>query len=670
MFYYPNVLQRHVGCFSTVWLAATKGTKIAKREYLKVNVINTCRKIIQYILQQVPPPYQGCPVPRLSLYLSAQLSYGVICVFHRQCDLLIEEMSGTLDRLHKSETLLKIDLLQADHSLLLPNGLVLMQMLEDAPDPFFGVMAASPELPDPMGIPQVRKLLETSPDIVRYERTPPKRRRRSPREESDHLASPEAITMREEKPILLPAGEIGPDIPEVSEFDLELLLSDLPTFPEAETLPEPPKREVPSDKREPTKEPKVPKKAKEPQGEKDLAEEERTLEIESKRRELGQLEKEVELLREEQKLLERQRELEKQKERTDEDTRKSQLLEAIQREEKALKEAKKELERLQMTGAAEELLLEKERQIKQLKELQKEREHQWEAEAIRQLQREEKKERERLQEREREKEQLREAEQTIEQLRQSLAGIEEEKRKAEESKRISEMTVPAEEPLFKPMSEASLSILYQKVAFLLVLPELSTAREGRRPIRHPGRRFKLIIDKEIQIESNALREQTGDPTIYTQPLPPVTLPYMMPRTPNSLLDSPTFEHFMAPGLTALWSRCAKLEPLKFIRERDEETMSEVVRAVTESGASIMLSSEFSLEVSEEERSRAILFTPVEGRSIQSIQEEHLLPIVSEMPDVSMEMPETTETLEADIQREDFWKIINTEMPHEDYHGPS
>lgn len=41
MFYYPSVLQRHTGCFATIWLAATRGTRLVKREYLKVNVVKT-----------------------------------------------------------------------------------------------------------------------------------------------------------------------------------------------------------------------------------------------------------------------------------------------------------------------------------------------------------------------------------------------------------------------------------------------------------------------------------------------------------------------------------------------------------------------------------------------------------------------------------------------------
>ncbi|XP_075424108.1 meiotic recombination protein REC8 homolog [Ascaphus truei] len=126
MFYYPNVLQRHTGCFSTIWLAATRGKKIVRREYLKVNVIRTCQQIIRYVLHEVSPAFAGAPTPRLSLYLSAQLSFGVVCVYHRQCDILIEEMRGTVDRLHRAEKQMRIDLLDSEQQSLLPDGLSLM----------------------------------------------------------------------------------------------------------------------------------------------------------------------------------------------------------------------------------------------------------------------------------------------------------------------------------------------------------------------------------------------------------------------------------------------------------------------------------------------------------------------------------------------------------------
>ncbi|XP_018412168.1 PREDICTED: meiotic recombination protein REC8 homolog [Nanorana parkeri] len=689
MFYFPNVLQRHTGCFSTVWLAATKGTRIVKREYLKVNVMNTCRKIMQYILQQVPPPYHGCPIPRLSLYLSAQLSYGVVCVYHRQCDLLIEEMKVTLERLYKSENQLKIDLLQPDQYLLLPDSLILMQMLEDAPDPFFGMMEVPPELPNPYMIPQIRALLETSgPELVRYEKSPPRRRRTSRREaESDHLASPEAITMREEEPILLPPVEIGQDLPELSAFDLELLASDLPAFPEAETLPEPGKRGVREPKENGLPEKEKPKK---PQKEREV-----------------------------KKADERERELD---------------MDEIERKRKELQEMERDV--------AKELLLEQLKEIERLKELEKERERQWEAEKLLQLQQEKERERKRLKECERDIDQIRKAEREIEALKKSLVEIEEERRRTEgeqvddrrrsvtEARRSPTPGLPEEmvseldaamqmedvaaEPIALPSggisswdgqlrwlkmlnleenwvkivsidegargyqstggrvpytyanAESKLTFFLegapempspQQVSPQLRSPQLVVPELADRPIRRPGRRSRLKIDKDTQIQSKIMQKQTSNPNVFTQPMGPITLPHLTLRTAASLFESPTYEQFMCPELTALWTRCALLEPLQYIREREEETMSELemVRAATDFGVSIMQSSELSLEVSEEERFKTIIFTPEEGRAL-SVQEDTLLPIVSEMPEPIVEMPETEDILLEDVQRKLYSQI--------------
>lgn len=89
MFYYPNVLQRHTGCFATIWLAATRGSRLVKREYLNVNVVKTCEEILNYVLVRVQPPVAGLPRPRFSLYLSAQLQIGVIRVYFQQCQYLV-----------------------------------------------------------------------------------------------------------------------------------------------------------------------------------------------------------------------------------------------------------------------------------------------------------------------------------------------------------------------------------------------------------------------------------------------------------------------------------------------------------------------------------------------------------------------------------------------------
>lgn len=161
MFYYPTVLQRHTGCFATIWLAATRGSRLVKREYLQVNVVKTCEEILNYVLVRVQPPQAGLPRPRFSLYLSAQLQIGVIRVYSQQCRYLVEDIQHILERLHRAQLQIRIDMVETDlPSLLLPSRLAMMETLEDAPDPFFGMMSVDPRLPSPFDIPQIRHLLE------------------------------------------------------------------------------------------------------------------------------------------------------------------------------------------------------------------------------------------------------------------------------------------------------------------------------------------------------------------------------------------------------------------------------------------------------------------------------------------------------------------------------
>ncbi|MEJ1280317.1 interferon regulatory factor 9 [Cricetulus griseus] len=137
------------------WLAATRGSRLVKREYLKVNVVKTCEEILNYVLVRVQPPMPGLPRPRFSLYLSAQLQIGVIRVYSQQCQYLVEDIQHILERLHRAQMRIRIDMEEADlPSLLLPNCLAMMETLEDAPEPFFGTMSVDPGLPSPFDIPQ------------------------------------------------------------------------------------------------------------------------------------------------------------------------------------------------------------------------------------------------------------------------------------------------------------------------------------------------------------------------------------------------------------------------------------------------------------------------------------------------------------------------------------
>ncbi|XP_059952407.1 meiotic recombination protein REC8 homolog isoform X1 [Mesoplodon densirostris] len=226
MFYYPSVLQRHTGCFATIWLAATRGTRLVKREYLKVNVVKTCEEILNYVLVRVQPPLPGLPRPRFSLYLSAQLQIGVIRVYLQQCQYLVEDFQHILERLHRAQLQIRIDMVETElPSLLLPNHLARMETLEDAPDPFFGMMSVEPRLPSPFNIPQIQHLLEAvTPERVLEEIPPevPIEPERIP----VTAPSPEAITLPEVEPIRMLKIEGERDLAEISRRELDLLIAE------------------------------------------------------------------------------------------------------------------------------------------------------------------------------------------------------------------------------------------------------------------------------------------------------------------------------------------------------------------------------------------------------------------------------------------------------------
>ncbi|KAK2500074.1 hypothetical protein MC885_016460 [Smutsia gigantea] len=221
MFYYPNVLQRHTGCFATIWLAATRGSRLMKREYLKVNVVKTCEEILNYVLVRVQPLLPGLSRPRFSLYLSAQLQIGVIRVYFQQCQYLVEDIQHILERLRRAQLQMRIDMAEAElPNLLLPNRLAMMETLEDAPDPFFGMMSVDPTLPSPFNIPQIRHLLEAATP----ERVPEEPRK--PEKILVTVLPPEAITIQEVEPIRMLQIEGEQELPEVTRRDLDLLIAE------------------------------------------------------------------------------------------------------------------------------------------------------------------------------------------------------------------------------------------------------------------------------------------------------------------------------------------------------------------------------------------------------------------------------------------------------------
>ncbi|XP_061445310.1 meiotic recombination protein REC8 homolog isoform X2 [Rhineura floridana] len=176
-----------------------------------------------FILVRAPPPMPGAPRPRFSLYLSAQLQYGVVRVYSRQCQYLIEEIQHILERLNRARQQIRIDLTDLEQQgLLLPDQLALMGSLEEAPDPFFGMM--EPVLPSPVSIPHVRSILEAAtPERSPLERLPPSLWGWKAGE-LPITVSPETITLKEPEPITLLKIEGERDLPEITAQEIDLLV--------------------------------------------------------------------------------------------------------------------------------------------------------------------------------------------------------------------------------------------------------------------------------------------------------------------------------------------------------------------------------------------------------------------------------------------------------------
>uniref|UniRef100_UPI003AAFEB5E meiotic recombination protein REC8 homolog n=1 Tax=Centroberyx gerrardi TaxID=166262 RepID=UPI003AAFEB5E len=229
MFYYPQVLKRRTGCFSTIWLVATKGIKVPRRDFLKVNVKSTCDDIMDYLMERVPPPRPGLPRPRFSLYLSSQLQYGVIIVYHRQCDILLEDLQTVVDRLAKQRTSQKIDLDNHNkQALLFPDALSLLEEAEGALDPLFGMMQFQDVMPSPSTLIQMGQEFMRGASPEQPELTSPA----APLEDG-MTASPDTITLREREPVTIPTAEFeGADLADHHPDIIDFLLAQTDDFPE------------------------------------------------------------------------------------------------------------------------------------------------------------------------------------------------------------------------------------------------------------------------------------------------------------------------------------------------------------------------------------------------------------------------------------------------------
>ncbi|KAL3864935.1 hypothetical protein ACJMK2_006578 [Sinanodonta woodiana] len=101
MFYSQDILSKRGGKFGIIWLAATRIHQLTRRDISNVTVSKACNDIIDYILLRAPPIRPGGTRPRLSLYLSSQLMFGVVQVYYRQQEYLLVDLSACLVKAQK-----------------------------------------------------------------------------------------------------------------------------------------------------------------------------------------------------------------------------------------------------------------------------------------------------------------------------------------------------------------------------------------------------------------------------------------------------------------------------------------------------------------------------------------------------------------------------------------
>ncbi|XP_072234368.1 REC8 meiotic recombination protein b [Leuresthes tenuis] len=231
MFFYDLVSLKTCGLFvatlstrELTWrlmFAATRGIRVTRRDLLRVNVKLTCRDILDYVTAQVPSLLPNQPRPRFSLYLSSQLQYGVVVVYHRQCGILLEEVQQTIDRLLRSKRCIHIDMAESDRMALeVPDNLHMMEEAEGAQDPFFGLME-SYQLPSPYKIHPtelVNEYMDIQHSLVPSLNTTLNK---------EGLGSSSApITLLEKEPFVINTAEYfeGDDLPEATAREIDLLM--------------------------------------------------------------------------------------------------------------------------------------------------------------------------------------------------------------------------------------------------------------------------------------------------------------------------------------------------------------------------------------------------------------------------------------------------------------
>ncbi|XP_030841887.1 meiotic recombination protein REC8 homolog [Strongylocentrotus purpuratus] len=166
MFYSHDILQKRGGKFGIIWIAATKGVALSKRDYCSVCVPKSCDDIVKYITLEAMPVSRKGSRPRFSLYLSSQLMVGVARVFEKQVNYFIVDVNelhkrttgfraSSFDDVYTSHIQLKKSTKSGDFCTMPESNMF--------NDEEFGLMRGSWDLtPDPLLLPQI-EMFSVSP---------------------------------------------------------------------------------------------------------------------------------------------------------------------------------------------------------------------------------------------------------------------------------------------------------------------------------------------------------------------------------------------------------------------------------------------------------------------------------------------------------------------------
>ncbi|XP_078587345.1 meiotic recombination protein REC8 homolog isoform X1 [Branchiostoma floridae x Branchiostoma japonicum] len=89
MFYSQDILQKRGGKFGIIWIAATRARDLTRRDYSTVNVTKTCEQILIHFPENSRSVRGG--FPRFSLYLTAQLMFGITLVHGKHAEYLYSD---------------------------------------------------------------------------------------------------------------------------------------------------------------------------------------------------------------------------------------------------------------------------------------------------------------------------------------------------------------------------------------------------------------------------------------------------------------------------------------------------------------------------------------------------------------------------------------------------